>query len=373
MKKRVGLVTVHRAVNAGASLQAFALCRAIENLEYTCEIIDYMFENAGGYQTENLLTTQGIASHVQRILLTRSRIRCLNRFAVFQNELPIVPPQFTSIQDIRQTSLNYDTLICGSDQIWSPSLIARGVAEPFYLTFAPDKPRVAYAPSFGVTDIPDEHRERMKQLISDFSSLSAREKRGVEMIRELTGIEAEHVLDPTLLVPAETFDEITVEPDIHQPFIFVFTTQYPKTAAHMELMRAIAEQFHLLIVIGLIGTFHPKWLLEPGTFRFDIGPKEFLGLIRKASFVVTNSYHGTALSIAMRKNFMVIPHFHFNSRMESLLEIFNLQHRQLNDTHSGASASQFMEPIDYLEVDRRLLQERHKSLNFLKRALAGNN
>jgi hypothetical protein len=149
--------------------------------------------------------------------------------------------------------------------------------------------------------------------------------------------------------------------------------QYPRNPQHLEVLRSIARSYRLRPVFALSGTFYPAWLKEQGDFLFDVGPQEFLGLIQKASFVVTNSYHGTALSIALGKNFAVIPHSYFNTRMESLLDVLGLQHRQLGETDSASTVEKFLEPVDYLQVDKRLQAERKKSIAYLRNALEGKN
>ncbi|MBN1947001.1 MAG: polysaccharide pyruvyl transferase family protein [Bradymonadales bacterium] len=369
MKKRIGLVTIHRALNVGAALQVYSTCKAVEALGHAIEIIDYHPQDAPSRRMGRTFSPGRLLSQVDSLLNYRQRQRQLRRFHQFQERLPIRPPTLHTVADVRRQRFDYDLYVCGSDQIWNPTLLTRGIGEPYYLEFVKDRRKVSYAPSFGVEEIPPGQRDRMAELINGIDRLSVRERSGVRIVEKLTGRKAEHLLDPTLLLDPIEFEEIAEDPSLDVPFLFVYPTQYPKKREQIEAMQEIARRLGLRIAIALSKAFHPRWLLERATFLWDVGPSQFLGLIRKASYVVTNSYHGTALSIALRKNLAVIPHAHYNTRMESLLSILDLGHRQLSPNAAARDLSIYLEPVDYTRVEPLLAEERKRSREFLRRAI----
>ena len=103
---------------------------------------------------------------------------------------------------------------------------------------------------------------------------------------------------------------------------------------------------------------------------FDAGPAEFLGWIKNASFVCTNSFHGTCFSIIYRKCFLGVAPAIGNTRLQSLLTCMGLLSRQLSDQYQLAEGDPLLEPIDYAPIELRLQMAINNSLNYLKQAVA---
>ena len=215
MAKTVGIITYHAADNFGAVLQAFALQRTIANLGASCSIIDYREpHNDNAYR---LFHTPRNRSSIKRdflmLLNLRSHIKAKNRYKQFRADyLCVTAHSYRSLDNLLHGSLSFDAYVSGSDQVWHPYLLDRSCGPVYFLDFAGTGRRIAYAPSFGLTQMPIQYRERAAGFIRRFNFLSAREDTGCTIIRDLTGRTAEHVLDPTLLQPLAEYNKVAAPP-----------------------------------------------------------------------------------------------------------------------------------------------------------------
>ena len=205
---RTGLITFHFAHHYGAQLQALATMRAIQSLGHDCEIIDYrlphttrtnqLFKKSGG--------VRGMASDAHTALHYGAFQRRFRRFEAFvAEEMALSPRRYTAFEQLRADPPAYDVYVAGSDQIWNPYIFQdKQFDPPFLLGFVREGRRIAYAPSLGVPELPEDKAEELRRFLTPFSALSVREKRGQVLLREAAGRDARVVLDPTLLLTGET-------------------------------------------------------------------------------------------------------------------------------------------------------------------------
>ena len=195
-----GLLTFYHIHHYGAVLQAYATERAVEALGSRCEIVDYYVNQ------DNALfqppTGLGSAAHDAHTALHYGPLKQrYERFEAFSRQhLTISSRRYQSLEELRAAELPYDLLLSGSDQIWNPKIFPDGRFDPvFFGAFSPRR-KIAYAPSFGIPRIPDGMEAELRGYLDDFSHLSARERQGQAILRDITGRDAPTVLDPTLLL-----------------------------------------------------------------------------------------------------------------------------------------------------------------------------
>ena len=179
---RTGLITFHFAHHYGAQLQALATMRAIQSLGHDCEIIDYrlphttrtnqLFKKSGG--------VRGMASDAHTALHYGAFQRRFRRFEAFvAEEMSLSPQRYTAFEQLRADPPAYDVYVAGSDQIWNPYIFQDKQFDPsFLLGFVREGRRIAYAPSLGVPELPEDKAEELRRFLTPFSALSVREKRG---------------------------------------------------------------------------------------------------------------------------------------------------------------------------------------------------
>ncbi len=369
--RTVGIITFHSLFNLGAVLQAFALQRTIESLGNSCQIIDFRRSSQGTpHHLFCLPLSRGEIKHDLSVFLTLpSRLEMRRRFNEFRKRhLVTTPSVYDSVESLGNPSLHFDVYVTGSDMVWNPTWLEKAYAPVYYLDFVKSGRRVSFAPSFACTEIPAKYRDRVANYLRAFDHLSCREDAGCDIVRDLTGREAEHVLDPTLLQPLSEYAKMAIAPALNSPCILVYPMHQSDDLR--EVAMRVKRELNLPIV-AVVPVYH-----NPRNFRFadqvvfTAGPGEFLGWMQKAAFVCTNSFHGAAFSIIHRKNFLTVPALGSNTRSQSMLKQFGLLSRQVNNLMDFQLRNALPAPIDYASVEVRLKQAIEKSTNYLKKALA---
>lgn len=367
--KKIGLITFHRPVNFGAALQSVALFKTIESQGAACDIIDYInpsFEKA--YKPFKFSQITSIKSFLWSIARFPGENRKNKKFMRFvQRNTSLTKPLHTA-EELRAIGNQYDSYITGSDQVWN--LKCSGNETAYFLDFVSGKPKNSYAASFGDIDVSDELKEQYNKLLCDFSAISVRETVGIDIVKNITGKDCVQTLDPTLLLNDKQWAEIirSVKPLVNEPYLLVyFMAQSDEIKREMlTLARRIAnEKKYRVIVIG--GSLHKK---KDGINYVDAeSPEDFLALFRDASFVVTNSFHGTAFSVNFGKDFYsyVKPDLTIKGRVESLLEKIGIGDR----VFSYERQIKTIEPVDFQKALSALETERLNSIAFLRSVIYG--
>lgn len=364
---KTGLLTFFHIHHYGAFLQACATQRAVEALGGECEILNYYVnQNNDLFRKPNRLNAAAADAHTA-LHYTPLKTR-YDRFEAFSGKyLNLSERRYENLEELRRDGPRYDVYLSGSDQIWNPRIFPDGRFDPvFFGAFASGR-KISYAPSFGIPHIPDSMEDELQNYLSQFSHLSVREKQGQKIIRELTGREVPVVLDPTLLLKRADWSDLAAEPDRERGYILCYCISSP--GALTPYVEQLAAETGLPVV-QLCGV--RRKITASARCVLDAGPAEFLGLFRGASFVCTNSFHGTVFSIQFEKPFftavapaeMAVPEF---SRTYSLLSTLGLTGRIVG---KGDTAG-LLAGIDWLAVEHRLEEERGRSLNYLGDALSG--
>ena len=362
---KAGLVTFYHIHHYGALLQAAATERAVESLGGACEIIDY-YVNQNNDLFRKPTGVGSAAADVHTALhykALRDRYQRFERFS--KDHLRISGHRFESLEELRSAELPYDLILSGSDQIWNPKIFPDGRFDPVFFGTFSSRRKIAYAPSFGVPHIPEGMEEELRSYLESFSHISVRERQGREIVKEITGKDVPVVLDPTLLLTAEQWSAMAVPPDRSGGYILCYCISKPGALA--PYIQRLAEETGLPVVqlCGIRQKVHPK-----AACVLDAGPSEFLGLFQNASYVCTNSFHGTVFSVQFQKPFftavapseLAAPE---SSRTFSILSRLGLTERIIG---TGATAG-LDDTIDWADVDRRLRAARQSSLDYLRAAL----
>lgn len=336
---KIATLTWYRGNNYGSILQAYALPTVVRRMGYECEILAYTPTKAENWKMKikNRAFREFIEYKVNELCMKISHHKVdasagqLQVFDAFRKEQMQISPICSTTEQLKATNMRYDAFICGSDQIWNPS-----VFDPVYfLSFVPETHRkIAYAPSLGVSQIPAYIRNDMVKVVSRFSMLSVREQKGADLLHELTGLQAKVVVDPTLLLTKTQWESIAkpVDNETKEPYLFCYFLS--KNKAYMDHARRIAAQWGLKIrMLPMVSTDFAR----PETIKTPIGPAEWITLIQNADFVLTDSFHCTVFSIIFERSFYSLQRFadndikSQNSRVYQLLQSSLLKDRLLTD------------------------------------------
>lgn len=362
----IGIITYWRTEeNYGQVMQMFALQLALKKLGHNPFLIKDVQGTLPPYVEHKIKKAMGGLSISRIVEFLKHRIKKNHQVS------PVVKRNFQSFKDkyINQTLQTFtpqqlyqnppkaDCYICGSDQIWN-------YPNPVYLLdWCPDNSlRYSYAVSFGRTYIPKYLRRVYSQYLKNFSAISTRESSGVDLCRDLgyDGLIL-HSLDPTLLLTRDEYYKAIdiVKANRKKPYLLLYLLGN-KTLINPNDIYRIAETKGLDIVfVPSQGcSFECNWTpIYPSV-------EEMLGLIDGASFVVTNSFHGTVFSIIFNKQFVTIPlsgnDIRMNERLLSLFNSLNIKEHFLSKDFNVASN------INYTVINNRLENLRRISESYLQ-------
>jgi hypothetical protein len=372
--KKIGIITIVNVNNYGAELQAFALNYKLRKLGYDNEIINYLYYKNPDYKKEKnsrpIVKISLINNVKQNILKWIDILNTLthpvnkklrkSRFDDFHKLNTKISKPYKSFSELYNSKLPYDIFIVGSDQVWNPN--TRTSLKPYFLTFAPEnKKKISYASSFGVGSLDPGFHLAYKECFENLDYISCREKVGVEIIKDVIGKEATHVVDPTLLVSKKEWESIMVPYHSEEPYILLYILTHSPyiTKLALEVQKRTGYKV-IRVCFNSINTEKDPNILN----IVDAGPAEFLGLYANASFVITNSFHGSIFSLIFEKEFFTITPLSKsnNSRQVGLLKMVNLENRILKE---GSDINLInMVSIDYGPVKKIIEIEKEISLLF---------
>lgn len=342
---KIGILTMHRVINYGSALQAYALLHYIASLGHYVELINYKFPNK-----PKLSFFQKILFFGKAILSGRFEKNLkFNKF--YKKYFVCSKAKYDSPEALIKGNYIYDIVVTGSDQVWNPVHIKGDYS--FFLPFLPKNiKKVSYASSFSVACLPKDIKCRYKELLSSYSHISVREKSGIDIIKNLLGTNAELVCDPTLLLKKNEWNELVVnyKKPIKKPYILVYilTYSYNPYPEIDVLINKLQEKlkFHIIYLDGRLRDFKRK----NTTVIKNAGPLEFINLVRHASFILTTSFHGTAFAINFGIPFysVIKDKSGFDNRVLDLLEELGCSDRAIvyNDPPSTINISTNVRKID---------------------------
>lgn len=369
----IGIVTWYIYNNFGSILQAYALQKAINKLGYDSNIIQYHGNKyISTKRTEleviykrikrKIKKTFGILEYKYSSYFESEYKNRNNKFNDFRNDYLVFSKKYNSYNELVGND-EYDIYICGSDQIWSPALIDKF----YYLDFVKNKNKtIAYAPSFGRSYINKEVYSSVKSLINNIRYLSIRENKGAELIKELTGRKAIVVLDPTFLLSVSEWEKIIIEPEEKKQYILCYFLGELSAWKYRKIEELQKKgDYELIIIANKINDLKYKPYC-----KINVGPREFIGYIKNAAIICTDSFHGIAFSIIFQKQFYAFLRFKDNevnsqnSRVYNILETLSLNSRlvypekEINDSI-----------IKYENIQEIFNNQVTKSINFLSSSI----
>lgn len=382
--KKLGLCVRYDCDNYGSMLQIYATQEIIKRMGWNYEIILYdkktpifMIKNITRLFNPYFLNDK-LMIFKKKIKLKRykdveleNQVRA-NRFSEYRKKY-IGPYShvYKGYKNLNIGAQNYDAVMVGSDQLWTPA----GIKSKFYnLIFVPnDIRKISFATSFGVNNIPNSQRRMTSYYLNRIDYLSVREINAQRIVKDLTGKESVIALDPTLVLSGSEWGKIFPKKQIIDgPYIFAYFLG--TNPMHRDVVKRLGEKTHLKIVtcphmddfVECDLTFGDKQL-------YDIDPIDFLNLIRGATYICTDSFHGTVFSILNNKKFLTFNRYDSrdkqskNSRIDSLCDLLGLEDRRF--TKIEYVLENIENEIDYSSVELKLEKLRKNTISFLSEAL----
>ena len=375
-KNRVGLITYY-GNNYGGCLQAYAMQRIIQTIGYDPRIIQ-VHTPLIGEKNQKWISLFRVLKNPIAYFRRRKYIKEDARnerfrsqaFDRYRNEFLNFDKSFTlSCNDFKGVE-NYSIFVCGSDQIWNPNLY--GVHPIWTMKFAPyGSKKIAYAPSLGISSIPEKFIADFQKNLKDFSYLSCRELEGANSLSEILGKDVDVVLDPTLLLTPEQWYEFARPVNIKFPYIFCYLFG---DYSYIAVIKDRVKKHFGLNVVCL--PYNLRELKADDYKLYDITPNQFVWLIENATFVVTDSFHASVFSIKMGTPFVALKRTsdndkkNMNSRLYTLLHTVGLENCMVSENMVNNIDEIIERKVDFKKKKKKLAVYMKRDIARFKEALS---
>lgn len=347
---KIGIITYYNGNNHGALLQAYALCKFLNNTGNNAEIIRFVprKNKKRSFSVALKQTILGLKKEKQYDVFLHKFIPCSQKYGRFY--------------DLRKLNSKYDAFITGSDQVFNVNAIDKKAY--YYLSFA-EKKAISYAASFGESNIDKKALDTIKPYVEKLDAISMREQTGVEIIKKIINKDVTWAIDPTFLLSKEEWHKIVTVPDIKKPYIFAY---YNSKKECNEIVKKLAEKLSLdVIVVSRTEINYKSDYIKD----FECSPDKFLGYIENAALICSDSFHGTALSVIFRKPFITYVSDltgtnEADTRKVELLKKIGLGNRLVT---SAENVNEEVLNIDYSEAEIKIKEWKNESEKFLNSEL----
>jgi len=363
--KCINIITLQNVRNYGSALQAYATKVVFESLGVTPKFYDFKREDMRSRSTlaKSIIKNQGLKGCVKSFLWIPSWIKEDKIFPEFiDKHLDIIKGVVSESQDFTKIDCPADIYCTGSDQTWNSGW-NNGILGPMFLDFAPEGAKcISYAASFGKSELDEWEKEKTKKLLSKYSFISVRESSAVKICNDL-GYEAYHVLDPTLQLSGNEWRKLARKnPKDHYCLLYQLNTNKDFDQFALDFCKERG-----LKLLRFCNRYDKR--LRPAD-EYALIPKveDFIAYIDCADFVLTDSFHCTAFSINLNKQFLSFYPAEYGGRIQSILTLTKLEDRHIVDLKKPSFYSKLPE-INYGNVNIILNEERVKGLAFLRNAL----
>lgn len=363
----IGIVTINNNKNYGNRLQNYALANILKKYNDNVSTINLYLQA----DSRTSYIKSCISSFFKHLVLTLASNTDLNSYPVkihrtlegnffTLNSIPNQSISASTFQGLKlKEKLSVEHIVIGSDQVWNYQWLSKDDLALRLGSFAPDDiPIISYAASFGVSEVSDDVRPIFQKYLPRLKAISVREDRGAELVKEITGLDATVVLDPTLMLDTEQWNIIT-RGFVRDDDRYVLTYFLGKPSEAQEKTIQNYAKVHGCRIRRILD------LRDKETYI--AGPQDFVELFSKAQYVFTDSYHACCFSILFHKQFAVFNRAgmegkaSMNSRMETLFRLFDLDSVVMDE---GMAPE-----IDYDKVDKLLAQHRAESQAWLDKAM----
>ena len=367
---KVKVITRHAVANYGSLLQTYATQHVIEKLGHEVEIINYVPKEEQSWRQAfvryHIRNVSGRNPLYKLVFLLSQMINygfSYRMFKHFRKRFSIKEGSLYSTPvELKSNPPEADIYVTGSDQVWG-NIGTMPYDPSFFLHFAPaDKRCIAYSASFGTTQ-PDIDAKSLVQMMNKYSAINVREMSAKKILNDKGFNNVNHVLDPTFLLSREEWQKIAAQPRNKAPYILVY--QLHSGDAFEAYAETISKKLGLPIV-RLSCSMNS--VLQKGKFVYMCSPNTLLRYFMDAQLVLTDSFHATAFSLILNKNFVTLSPGKTSTRIKSILESFDLGDRLLDDLTRFDWLDQ---TIDFDHVNKSLAKLRDESIGYLSRSLHG--
>lgn len=370
----IGILTYHAAYNYGSVLQAYATLYQLKKAVPSAMILNYRMKEQNRFYRPVCRFDCGmkaLAKDLLQLPVQRKKVQRAQKFEVFFEKFLSVTPRVAEPENVAEQWEMFDTLVSGSDQIWNKHSCELEhndwrFMDP-YLLKGFDGRKISYASSVG--NMTDEELQLILPYLRQFHTLAFRESTSAEKMAALLERSVETVLDPTfLLTKDEWISQLQLQKKDDNRYILVYSLGGPKQLLRLlPVLSKLAKKrdCKVKVVTPFAYIPYPNKHIE---YHPEYGPIEFMNALYNAKAVVTDSYHGTILSVNFGKEFYSIcKSGGAEFRKTDILDRLGLQERIIRNASTLLELD--FSPVDYAPVYDKLDALRQHSVDYLKAAL----
>lgn len=358
---KVGLVTFFKSYNYGAWLQAYATQKYLASQGYDVEIIDYTNDYEGSRVKASYKESDRFIGYFTSFLksVLFGKVHYYNKGFKrhISNTYNLSKKEYKNVSEL--SNVDYDVLAVGSDQVWNPT-ITNGLDKVFLLQFGNAKKRISIASSLGSKTLPDIEKRQLVVALKNFAAISVREEFARDYLEHDLNKEIKVLADPTFLLTKDQWIENVASKSkyygSHSKYILTyFVSNEKRKKENIELVEDYSKQLDV-----------PVWAIQFSTYFSDgvdkkiVGASiyDFIALLLGAELVITDSFHGAALSINLNKNFIAVVNAENPVRTQNMLSKVGLTERM------NLKSNQYVD-IDYNLVNEKVAKIREDSQRWI--------
>lgn len=365
---KVGILTYHRAENYGALLQAYAMMTYLRSLGHDVLFVDYWPQYHDDYfklfpwsQIKKRKHIKKLLFFLKLVIWIRPRyVRKKNLTRFMYEHLGL--SEYPVYNESSGHTERFDAVVYGSDQIWRKQNLGDVGFDDWY--FGSDNIRadrkIVYAGSMGVIQSSVRDDEYVRTMMRNFNNISVREK-DLQTYLSSMGVQSSLVNDPVFLLSCAQWKDLAGQHSPKGKYILFYNLLNTKES--IRVAEALKKETNLPIV-----EITKKMSLKNVRSRYQTtaSVEQFLQLIDGAGYVVSNSFHGVAMSVIFRKQFFAAGMGERANRAKSLLGQINLSERYITDSDIFRMSRE----IDYQIVSKSIDEMISSSKKFFEDSLA---
>lgn len=364
--KRIGILTLPLHTNYGGLLQAYALQRYLQDNGYNVILLDRKWNKTSKGRLKDFLKKRIFKSKEDELKLIKKHTTYFTEKYI-QPKTKILDSEKKLIEQVKE--LNLDAVVVGSDQVWRLEYTV-GFSNNYFLDFleSSEIKKLSYAASFGedTWNQPQEVTQRIEKLLKKFNSVSVREDSSLKLCKENFNVDAQHHLDPTMLLDISHYKEM------------VINEKEPKSDGDILIYMLDINEDRQKTIDDVVNHFKGK------AFSINVKSNNEADMIEDrtyptvtswlkgfidAKFVITDSFHGSVFAILFNIPFITYGNtLRGLSRFNSLFRTFKLGDRLLL-SHSDLKKDTLNELIDWEDVNEEIKIKRLESKEFFKKSL----
>ena len=351
---KIGVITFHKAINNGAVLQAFALVQSLKKIGAVAEYIDYTARKIEDfYFIKPLGSRRSVKSILLYILNDKNKLKTQKKFYEFVEKY-IPMSEKTEEATIFNMVKKYDIVISGGDQIWNLDLT--GNDYNYYLNFVFSGKKSSYGSSFGKLDFSEEEKEKIKNCLSQYTTINVRENSAKHFVETVLGMNCSVVPDPVFLLTKQEWIETLGLKEKKGKDILFFELHSNPIMRKFAIWLSKEKNLPIMRITNSFDTYKGMRTIK------RTGPIEFLELIMNSKFVITDSFHASAFSLIFGKQLYIGmkkgESVGLNTRIDTLTNCYGIQNQVITEDFSESE-------INYACVDEKIKQERFAGISAL--------